>query len=232
MSWKTIPCWLILPLVLCVLASCGRKKDWDEEILVQVFKPKGVNVGTVTVTATQGGKTDEATVDGFSSCDANRVRIIPQQGVSSELTLTATASVGGLSPVTKKVTPPTKEVQLVLGTGALEPAGTCTPSGPVPDTGPPKNATGLPCSLDGQCQGGRCVTQMQSLGSKIAFPGGYCSQDCSSSGTPCNAATEACLDSTDGNDTVIAQNCIKTCTSGGDCRSDYTCTPGNLCMPK
>lgn len=223
---------LMVPLGLVLVAGCGRKKDWDEEVVVRVFKPKGVDVGTVTVTATQEGKTEKVTVDGFSDCDANRVRVIPKQGSNSTLTLTAAASAGGLSPVTRSIKPPTQQVDLVLGTSAaLEPAGSCIPS--ILDSGPPKKAIGEPCTGGDQCQGGACVTQMRNMSTVITFTGGYCSQDCSASGTPCNTTTEQCLDSIDGTGTTEAQYCIKKCLKTGDCpRGGYECKiSSDLCMP-
>ena len=221
---------LLMMLGLRVVAGCGRKQDWDEEVVVRVFKPKGVDVGTVTVTATQEGKTETVTLDGFGDCDANRVRVIPKQGSGSTLTLTASASAGGLSPVTRSIKPPTEQVDLVLGTSAtLEPAGRCTPA--ILDSGPPKKATGEPCTGDDQCQGGTCVTQMQDLSTVSSFTGGYCSQDCSASGTPCGTQ-QSCKASTDGNGNTIGEYCIGTCVTTGDCRAGYDCSPGNLCWPR
>jgi hypothetical protein len=235
-------------VALLLVVGCGRKKDWDEEIIVQVFKPKATNVGTVTVTATQGSKTDKATVDGFGDCDANRVRLIPKQGSSDDLTirvttsaslpLTCPAGVSSCGTDCCKLKPPgSSPLKLVLGTEKeLEPSGTCTPTvqPPTPDGGTPKDPAGSPCSADTSCQGGKCLKEVQNTGTPITFPQGYCSQDCSqTSGTSCDSG-EQCLDSTDGNNNVIGQYCVVKCvTSGGNCmRTGYECTPLDLCMPK
>jgi hypothetical protein len=226
-----------LPIVALLLSGCGRKKDWDEEIIVQVFKPKGLDVGRVTVTAKQGAKTASADVKGFADCDSNRVRVIPVQGSADNVSLTVTANKGHLMPVTRGVNPGTTGVKITMGSGPYEPGGACSPS-VTPDSGPPKDGTPPPtrsvgeaCDNDGQCKGGTCLTELENLGSKITLTGGYCSSDCTSNA--CADTGEKCWENTDGNGTVTGKFCVKTCAMASDCsRSGYTCTPGNLCMPK
>jgi hypothetical protein len=228
-----------LPMVALLLSGCGREKDWDDEIIVQVFKPKGVEVGRVTVTASQGGKSDSADVKSFADCDSNRVRVIPVQGSADNVSLTVIANKGHLAPVTRGVAPGTTGVKIVLGSEKeLEPKGTCTPSVTPPTDGGPEDgktsgtkAVGEACATDGECKGGKCLTELENLGSKIALTGGYCSKDCTTDS--CAATDEQCWTNTDGNGKETGKFCVKTCVTATDCdRSGYICTPGNLCMPQ
>ena len=234
-------------VALILVAGCGRKKDWDTEIIVQVFKPQGTDVGTVTVSATQAGKTNKTTVDGFGDCDANRVRLIPKQGSSEELTVSVSSS-GSLQVTCPtgasscgadccKLTPPgVSPLKLVLGTSKdLEPSGSCTPSvqPPTPDGGTPKKAAGEACTADTDCEGGSCLKELQNTGNPLAFPGGYCSQSCPN-GDEC-PTDQTCVQSTDGNGTVIGTYCLVNCVTGdGKCtRTGYTCNPaGGTCVPE
>lgn len=231
-------------LAALLVAGCGRKKDWDTEIIVQVFKPQGTDVGTVTVSATQAGKTNKTTVDGFGDCDANRVRLIPKQGSSEELTISVSSS--GSLPVTCpggasscgadccKLTPPgVSPLKLVLGTSKdLEPSGTCTPTvqPPLPDGGPPKKAAGEACAVDGDCEGGKCLLSASNGSNTLTFQDGYCSADCDTN--PCGAA-ETCWSSENALGAVVGKYCILKCKAGdGTCiRAGYTCSVGDLCMP-
>ena len=235
---------LSLPLALLVLVGCGRKKDWDEEIIVQVFRAKGTDVGTVTVTATQGIKTDKATVDGFDDCDKNRVRLIPRQGSSEELILTVTSS-ATLPPVTCpdgvascgdgccKLTPPgSSPLKLVLGTSEeLEPKGACTPSSVQHDGGPGKKPLGFPCAVGSECQGGTCLLTADNGQNTLTFTDGYCSADCSVDS--CDTFS-TCWTSEDALGAVKGKYCVLKCKAGdGICtRSGYECTIGDLCMPQ
>jgi hypothetical protein len=234
-----------------LLAGCGRKRDWDEEIIVQVFKPKGTDVGQVKVSASQGGAPETAVVGGFSDCSANQVRVIPAKKISAAdpVMLSASASKGGLiaMPVKVDAVPPAP-VKLILGPGApaLEPAGSCTPAPPQPDGGTPDGGpgpdsgkglpTGSPCSQNSDCVGWLCLDQLTDLGTPIPLLGGYCSRPCASSGCDggagCCEAGEACWTNTNGKSEPIDQVCLKTCKSTADCnRSGYVCTPGERCMP-
>lgn len=228
----------ILGLVL-ILVGCGRKRDWDQEVIVQVFKPVGVNVGKVTVEAKQGSGAAETTqVSGFADCGQNQVRIIPGSAGGS-VRITVTASAGGLAAVTRDVAlPATNPVKVVLGSSAsVEPKGTCTPP-PTPDGGPGDGGNlpiGSPCANAGQCAGGVCLSQVQNLGTVITLSGGYCSRTCDSAAAceGADAGIASCWINTDGNGKPLSKFCLKPCKVAGDCgRTGYTCTPGNLCMPE
>lgn len=218
-----------------LLAGCGDDKDWDQEIILQLFKPNLVNVGNIKVEATQSGVTRGVTVGGdiFTSCDTNTVRIIPKEGKTVSIKLTWTNGKHDFD-----VSLPAKNpVKVVLGSDNkdLKPGG-CAPT-IIPDGGPtpdgPSYPTGFMCSKPSQCVGGRCLSTLMTGGSNpaTALPKGYCSRDCSV--TPC-PSHELCYESKDGNGKIIEKVCLKKCDTISECRASdgYECTPGGVCLPK
>ncbi len=216
-----------------LLAGCGDDKDWDQEIILQLFKPGLVNVGNIKVEATQSGVTRGVTVGGdiFASCDTNTVRIIPKEGKTVSINLTWT---GGKHAFDVNL-PAKNPVKVVLGSDNkdLKPGG-CAPTiipdgGPTPDL--PQYPTGFMCSKDGHCVGGKCIASYTNMGQTYPMPDGYCSRDCTG-GTGCTA-NETCFANRDGNSKILSEVCLKNCKNDSECRTkDYHCTPGNVCLPK
>jgi hypothetical protein len=252
--------YLLLIGVFCAALwplACSDGKDWDEEIILQLFKPKGVDVGQVLVRATQNGASGQQQLqDIFADCKSNRVRVIPRMvsGSYPDVTVTVTASKGNLQPVSRTLQVPVPNpVALVLGTSKeLEPDGPCTPQPQLPDggvadsgsaeagrteAGGPSDGplvtlpTGQACVEDERCKGGVCLKEMQNMGVPITFKGGYCSRDCSTQPCP---QEEYCASSTDGNGQVLGKYCLKRCKNNIECRvsQDYICTTAGVCMPE
>lgn len=225
-------------IALCSLGlvwGCGDEADWDKEILVQLFKAKALDVGTVTVRALQDGKTVQTRVnsDGafFKSCSDNIVRIIPAQksGAYSPVTITAssdktkatvsaTANVGGAST----------KIQLVLGAAASYDPPDCKPGNT-----PQQKATGDACKSATDCKGDRCLVKVGDGSTTHVFSNGYCSTTCFNKPGAC-AGNELCFKVKNGFGKVVDAMCMKTCKALSDCRSNegYFCTPGGLCFPK
>lgn len=228
--------------LLCCL-GCGEDADYEKEIILQLFKPQGLDVGAVYLNASQGAKQGSSTVntDGqfFSSCDANKVRIIPGGGNGVYPQVTVTITVEKLPALALKVveqisvsaTNKTTLEKIVLTKAVLlEPDGPCKPG-----TTPVLKETGDGCGKAADCEGGVCLKEQHDGSNKHVFHGGYCTRDCKGDKTKCKAGTEWCEDFEDGFGTVTHSYCLKKCGSLNDCRKneDYECTPvGKICFPK
>ncbi len=229
---------LLAVALSCFGAGSCSGKDWDQEIVVRVYRSRTLTLDRVFVTATQEKVTRSLEVLGPFDCTNNQLRIIPRQvnGAYPPVHLTVATSDGKLKSERDLTIPAPNPVRVVLGSGgAIEPAD-CA-QGMVPDAGPPpvKRKTGEACINGGDCEGGVCLLKHPATGVD-EFPNGYCSHDCKQvpdggSGDLCLPATELCLDYRDGNGNVVARYCMKRCQSGTDCRKEHQCTPGNLCYP-
>ena len=229
---------------LLLATSCGDK-DWDEEIVLQIFKEAKMTAGTVTVTAVQDGKKIAKAVnaDGafFNSCETNRVRIIPAQkgGAYSDVNVTVTS--GKISASKTIKVPATAIVQIVLGSGSAFDPKDCKPS-----TTTQLKETGVACSKDSECEGGRCLLSLVDGSKKFGFKGGYCTATCMSNPNVCDAPTcsnapakgekDCCYPVADGygkkTDAVCLKRCGAVAAAGCRTKEGYTCTPGSNCFPK
>jgi hypothetical protein len=64
--------------LLLLTGACSDSENYDQELIIQLFKPKGANLGAVKVTATQGATTRATTVaNPFADCESNKLRIVP-----------------------------------------------------------------------------------------------------------------------------------------------------------
>ncbi len=229
---------------LLLATSCGDK-DWDEEIVVQIFKENKLNVGTVTVTAVQSGKKIAQSVNGdgtfFNSCETNRVRIIPatKGGVYPDVIITVSSASLPKVTATKTVkVPASSMVQILMGSGSHFDPTDCKPS-----TTTQLKETGEACSTGSQCKGGRCLFKLEDGGKKYQFQGGYCTASCLKKTSACEAPTcaaapakgekDCCYSVADGYGKKVDAVCLKRCGNSNGCRTieDYTCTPGNNCFP-
>ena len=95
------------------------------------------------------------------------------------------------------------------------------PDAAMPDAtidGPAPSDIGGPCSSPQALQQGTCATGEICATPDVGYPGGYCSQDCSSRPCPWDAS---CLSAHGG------MYCVKTCAHDTDCRApDYSCQNG------
>ena len=229
---------------LLAAMGCGDK-DWDEEIVLQIFKLKKMNVGTVTVTAMQDGRKVAQSVNGdnmfFNSCETNRVRIIPADkgGAYPDVTVTVTSAnfAKATSTTTIKV-PTTGMVQIVLGSGTNYDPSDCKPK-----TTTQLKETGEACTSNSQCKGGRCLFALTDGGKKFPFQAGYCTATCLTNAKACDASScagapaagekDCCYSVADGYGKKIDAVCLKRCAILKDCRYNegYQCTPGYNCFP-
>jgi len=90
----------------------------------------------------------------------------------------------------------------------------------LPDT---DRLTGAPCTEDGQCLTGTCLTTefVQILNPNIEIPGGMCSMLFCSTDDECGPGA-LCLDATSISSDVPLL-CGKKCATNDDCRTDYSC---------
>jgi hypothetical protein len=227
---------MMLGALLC--GACGDARDWDEEIVLQLFKPRDVDSGSLLVRATQQTQQGQVTVnaDGgfFRDCETNRVRIIPRQvgGAYPDVLVEVSSERGQLSlreTLSLPLSQPDRTLQRVLGQQQpLVPAGPCTPAGP-----PPRRATGEACGSKDQCTGGVCLLKIDDRSGTTEFSNGYCSRDCKDNKGACEAGKEQCKEFFNSLGAVQEAHCFKICSLPGDCRQadNYTCTPGGLCYP-
>lgn len=223
---------LLVPLALATGCS-------GEEIIVQLFKPSGVQLDDPVIKATQGSETrqlrlGEAEDFSFDNCDANRIRIEPKEDGGPVAVKVMTQK--GIVLVEKTVKLPASEtVKLVLAKGLDLVPRDCAPTGSAGDGGVDgllKHKTGSTCTLGVQCEGGKCLQEVYVSGVPVSLPGRYCSRDCPSS--TCPVAGEYCYTNKDGLGKTLSKVCLKECTKPTECRQhdNYDCTPGGVCLPK
>ena len=96
-----------------------------------------------------------------------------------------------------------------------------------PQCAPDNVPIGAACTRDFQCSiEGYC------LEANLGFPGGYCSQGCEGTGSPCPPGA-VCV----GEGFTTGSSCHVACTSNADCRGGYQCLPvaaggsAKACLP-
>jgi hypothetical protein len=112
-----------------------------------------------------------------------------------------------------------------------EDSTSCTGSAQcAPGPGP----AGSPCQIHGECFAGQgdplCISAFQ-----LNWPGGYCSEWCDIAANDC--PSDATCVSYLNLSTSGQGQCLRTCTSGADCRPGYFCNPvfpfngTSVCVP-
>jgi hypothetical protein len=232
--------------LLLLTGACSDSENYDQELIIQLFKPKGANLGAVKVTATQGATTRATTVaNPFADCESNKLRIVPaaeEDGSYPDVTIRAEADNTTDVAETTVAVPQTNPIQLIIGTptaAGIEPVGNCTPQvqpdAGVADTGTepdaePKREIGEPCSTPDSCIQGACINSFSTdTGAVYPFSGGYCTKDCESDKTcPTGASCE--LSTTPGGGD-IGWYCLRTCSGADPCtRGGFSCQ-GEFCLP-
>jgi hypothetical protein len=225
-----------------LFGGCGDKKDWNSEIIVQLFRPAttgGVDIGSVSIKATQGQATktkdfsDTAAL--FSDCTSNQVRIIPvdpASGVDIALTF------GRLQVIEfKRTIAPDASKAVLLGLG---PSTTSSwQPGPCPGGTPDavvalRNPTGSACTVKTECAGDMCLAKLTNQSTEYRLQGNYCTAECAVDGTPCDtkAGGGECLVLRYPDGKISGSYCMQICGAPTDCRSGYACTPNGLCFPE
>jgi hypothetical protein len=230
----------LVTLLLCslVAVACGDDKDWDEEIILQLFKTKNLDIDEVVIRAKQGEIAREVQVSGeaFADCTSNRVRIIPR-GASGSVQITVSPSSPFSNTVRLSVEVPADGmVPVFIGErGEIVPTcGVQRPDAGLPDGGtdglPPLRQTGAMCTIGAQCVGGTCLKQVNNITETITFPKGYCSRECSGGSGDCGGSN-ICYESKVGT-TTEGYYCLQYCEQASDClQSSFRCTGGSSCMP-
>ena len=237
--------WNLISAAALLALGCSDTDLPDNTIVLQLFKPRGLELGRVTIRATQdGGRSGTVEVgDIFSDCSKNRVNILPAQmsGRSNPIDVTISSSVNAVKAVSTRITPPAGgPVAIAIGGSGpgLVPEG-CAPAtfpdGGTDDGGPgdagtgENRPTGEACERESDCAGDTCLDVLWVDTTRKELPGGYCTNRCDT--TVCGA-NEECVASVDGTGTNLGSYCLKGCDSQGDCRPGYTCTVvGRLCVP-
>jgi len=197
---------LLAGLVLTAACGDGGGKDWDQEVVLQVFKPAQLKLGVVTITATQeGGASRDTRVNlagqegFFKDCESNRVRILPTRvkGKYPPVTVTVTAQqslpAGGVTRVIQvPVSDPGSVVKMILLRGkTYEPTGACAS-----DLGGVKvpRSVGEACQDGADCLGSRCLGTVHDFQKIYTFVQGYCTHSCADtcSSGKCHATGHAC----------------------------------------
>lgn len=240
---------LILALTVTA-AACGDdgvEQDWEEEILLQLFKAKEATLGGLFVeatTMTSGVPASPVKLkvndDGkfFDDCEGNKVRVLPRKvgGAYPDVKIRITS----LVPVSPKVyaeqilkVPAAGVVKLVLVKGKeVLPLG-CAPT--VKLTG-----LGLTCGKDDDCEHGKCLKKITDGSGTYTFNNGTCAKDCTK-GESCPSGVDAannpwsseCVEFGYVGQPSPPSYCIKKCKGNGDCRVDgYSCTGGSVCLPE
>lgn len=104
-----------------------------------------------------------------------------------------------------------------------QPNGFCEPTPPDGGTGLPP--TGSACEQNGDCAGDICIGQ-----SGTSWPGGYCSQDCST--TSCDTGSECAAFGGNCSDSNATHVCLELCDwdgASGGCRAGYVCDRYTTC---
>ncbi len=228
-----------------LLLTVGCGKDWEEEIVLQIWKQQNFTMGVVNITAVQDGKKMSVAVNGggtfFNSCEDNKVRIIPAQKGGTYSDVSITISSGKLSATQTIKVPTSGTVEVLLGAGPSYDPRSCKPSG---GTTPKLKETGESCKTNTDCKGGRCLFVLTDSGKAYKFANGYCTANCMKNTGACGATTcsgapgagekDCCYAVSDGYGKKIDAVCLKRCGHIKDCRlgEGYTCTPGSNCFPK
>lgn len=231
----------LLLLVGTATACSGVKKDWDQDVILQLFKPAAEDVGQVEVQVTElikDGHERKAVVSlSFADCDSNQVRIISRQVNGSYPDLGIVVRYGPSSKrearELTKVSPASASgpVKLVLSSRVLRQQdlapSACAPqtSGPTTDAGATDGTSlrplGEACTEPGQCAGGQCLVKTTLYGTEVPFPGGYCSALClatQKAGDVCSEGGGVCV-------SYDKLYCLKKCTTVLSCRAaeGYRC---------
>lgn len=241
---------LALGLCLALAAGCSDSsgdRDWDRELVLQLFKPAGTKVGQVTVTAVQALKNRTVTVnsDGsfFADCESNRIRIIPAGGQNPGTVMLSITTANNVPPGGIKRAVAFSGVsgdvleKVALGSAAgYEPSGACAKGLDMA-----KKSVGEACTGPGECKDGVCLTEVDDplAGGKYTFTGGYCSKlcldtcnpatnKCGKGGGSCNidldcrnalcGTDQVCYALQDGSLNVKAAYCLKKCNTTPDCK--------------
>lgn len=212
-----------LVLALSMLTGCG--KGYDQEIILQLFRPRAAAADKVTVEASQSGGIPKVLelANPFVSCSTNQVRIIPREVEGKYPPVHVVARSGALRAEDDVPVPAQNPVPLVLGIGLdLVPSGPCTPS-------LSKRSLSEHCLFDQQCEGNLCLKQIDTEPA-TTFPNGYCSQDCEATKSCPGGETCKRFDNALGN--PIGYYCLKKCTDPPGCSTPgLHCTTGGLCLP-
>ncbi len=219
-------------------AACGDEdgveKTWEEEIILQLFRPASLSPGTLTVSAASGtGQPVSLLVnaDGkfFSDCESNKIRILPRKtsGAYQQVTVTVHSSV--LQKVTKSVPVPVPAadnvVQMVLKNDKQLVPAACAPKVQL-------RKVGDSCAQDTDCEHNKCLKSVVDSSGTITFHDGYCSEVCTKTKT-CTNTKHICKDFGGISQPNKPYYCLKNCTGNIDCRAGdgYSCTAGGACMP-
>jgi hypothetical protein len=107
-------------------------------------------------------------------------------------------------------------------TGATSTASSASPdAGGNLDTKKAKLTSGDPCTNDDQCGGG---AGLQGFCMQDWPGGGYCTSSACTASVSCPSIASC-------QDYQGTQRCLLMCTLPSDCRSGYTCTNRNVCIP-
>jgi len=228
---------IALASLLLLLQGCGDEgvdKDWEEEIVIQLFKAKTTTLSGLAVEASVGTEKPKKLVinkDGkfFDSCETNQVRIIPKKLSGAwgpvKVKVTNANSFGGITYAERTISVPTSDVVKILLSKAKEmvPSGTCTPTVKL-------NPLGGDCADDGDCEDGKCLKKAEDASRSYTFHAGYCTKDCANGGT-CPTGGK-CVPFGQVGQTNKPHYCMKKCTAVADCRAHdgYDC-PGDICLP-
>ncbi len=227
-----------LYLFVFLIGACqSASKDWDEEVILQLFKPENVEVGQISLLVTQKKTVPlkNAAIH-FNDCAHNKIRIIPQKEGAQYPDISIDITCEKLSRCLSQsltLTPPViNPVKVLLGHGInYEPKG-CEPpkeAGINIDAGP-KKVLGETCSLPDECGGGVCLQKKWFISKELIFKDGYCTRVCSHQGDSCNG-DGICYDFqlTSGKKELY---CLKKCSTSADpCREGYQCSTADLCVP-
>ena len=239
MTMKKLTTALLALALAITAAACGDEgidKDWEEEIVLQLFKPKALSLGTITVSAASGSGqpvTLDVNTDGkfFTDCESNRIRILPRKTAGVYQPVQVTISGIGLSKVTQSIKVPVtatdKVAKVVLQNGKeLEPKA-CAPNIQL-------KVIGQTCSTDGDCEHGKCLKKLTDGSGTYTFNNGACSMDCKG-GKTCPSGSDwesRCVEFSYLGQPDPPFYCIKKCVTNGDCRVDgYSCTGVGVCLP-
>jgi hypothetical protein len=241
-----------LPLVIAAVlaASCGDSKDWEQEVILQLFRPERAEVGTIIVRVTEGGKTVEKDLTkeiSFADCQGNRVRIIPRKDGATYAPVDITVLFGIVGqrrearPENNPVPATSAVVKVWLDTGIINP--NLEPKACAPTITPPmRKPLGSACTFDIECEGNICLKDVPNLSGTQVFPKGYCTSKCTKDGDPCDAGRGFCKLYTDAGSPPreYGPYCLRRCK---DCTpsaclpcdriaDNYACSTFDLCYPK